>query len=626
MNKLIIKLLIEQKGMVIEDFNTILSNNGFDELIWDNEELSEAFRNLQVEYFNNNFQYINKTSLLLNAASRVIIGIKLLKGEEVKGLELNPTLDTNEYNIEIENSINFLRDIRKELKRNGYDDRKYSMYIDDENVITVSKSHIDKFLSRCTKNDYVTDKEIEEIHKEILEGNLIGDVEKRKIANVNLEDLIRASKSYEEKESDTPKKNKILQCSIELAEYLVSSGEITNKELLNSYLQGNFNYKLIAGIDMPEFTEEYYANEFTDLYYQTVFAQQIEETKKVLQRFSILYSYLEKIEKVTINRDNLIGEMIVFFGEEFAPEILSDLHELNIITIEKGIEWVGADIFVEKYKRGNLKPQEVRNFYEENKEKHLNDIARIINKLPDNGEKFMVIGSIFPEETEEDKETRELLFDECLKIDNGIKNSNSGNKRKSGQNKSNDYYKHITDPFARISLIKALDKDYSFEMTEDGHAIVKLPSFGKVIIEKMLDKNREPSYGAATYILDQKYYEDNKFRIIKDGKIARQEILKDVESKTVTRIIHSIKRWGIDIKEYFLQTEKIEWTNDQEKTINEAIGRVKRSDPIIRDRQQLAKMILNLIVTRKATLEQIEKIAEIYDVDLEKVMDSLDER
>ena len=32
------------------------------------------------------------------------------------------------------------------------------------------------------------------------------------------------------------------------------------------------------------------------------------------------------------------------------------------------------------------------------------------------------------------------------------------------------------------------------------------------------------------------------------------------------------------------------------------------------------------MVTKKATLEQIERIADIYGVDLGKVMDSLDER
>lgn len=42
--------------------------------------------------------------------------------------------------------------------------------------------------------------------------------------------------------------------------------------------------------------------------------------------------------------------------------------------------------------------------------------------------------------------------------------------------------------------------------------------------------------------------------------------------------------------------------------------------------KEIARSVLNLMVTRKATLEQIEKIAEYYGVDLEKTMESLEER
>lgn len=42
--------------------------------------------------------------------------------------------------------------------------------------------------------------------------------------------------------------------------------------------------------------------------------------------------------------------------------------------------------------------------------------------------------------------------------------------------------------------------------------------------------------------------------------------------------------------------------------------------------QQLAKAILNLMITRKATLEQVKIIADYYGVDLEKTMNSLEER
>lgn len=42
--------------------------------------------------------------------------------------------------------------------------------------------------------------------------------------------------------------------------------------------------------------------------------------------------------------------------------------------------------------------------------------------------------------------------------------------------------------------------------------------------------------------------------------------------------------------------------------------------------QQLAQAILNLITTRKATLEQVQVIADYYGVDLDKIMNSLEER
>ena len=626
-NKLLIKFFLDEKRMNPREYKEHISKGDFLDVLDKDESLRKEFEKQMKAFFRDNLQFIDKEILLYNLAAETIIGIKLIKGEKVQQLTLNRDNDFNERES-MKSYIDFLRKIYSIISDKKYDNvENYSIYGDNNEVlITVNKDYIKNFLDRCTQNDYLNDEDIEQIHIDILEGILTEDIEKRKIANVNLDDLKNVSKKYKQYDEQEENKKRILKCGIELADYLVSSGQITNQELIELYLQGEFDYKIMAGINMSEFTEEYYASKFKELYYQMVFSQEPKETKKRLERFSMLYVELEKTGELSINQDELISDITMVFGEDFICPILSDLHELNIITIEKGIEWVGADIFIEEYKKGKLKPQEVRSFYEENKEKHLNDIVRIINKLPDNGEKFMVIGSIFPEETEEDKETRELLFDECLRIENGIKNNNSGNKRKDGENKSNDYYKHITDPFARISLIKALDRDYSFEMTGDGHAIVKLPSFGKVIIEKMLNKNREPSYGAATYILDEKYYEDNKFRIKKDEKISRQEIIKDIDSGKVTRIIHSVKTWGADIKEYFLQTEKVEWSKNEIKVIDEAIGRVKRSDPIARDRQQLAKMILNLIVTRKATLEQIEKIAEMYDVDLGKVMNSLDER
>lgn len=626
-HNIMVKLLIEEKRMSPREFNKNLKQDNFMQLL-ENPDIRKRYEELLKEFLMNNLQFVDKTALLLNSAARVILGIRTAVGEEIDGVTLKDNSVASSEAI-MQASIGFLNDISREIsKQPDGESREYTIYSTDryEPIIVTSKEYIESILSRCTKNSYLSEEEIKIIHEQIEDGILIDDFEKRKIAKIGLEDLINTCKSYETKEDNEDKK-RLLQCGVEIVDYLKEIESITDKQLLELYLNGELSFELISNIEMNEISSDDYFTKFKELYFTMTFFSNTEneaEEFEKLSKFSKLYKHLKDKEKVSIDEEQIIEELISSYDIKYAPEILSDLYGLEVITLEKGLEWVGADIFIEEYKKGRLKPQEVRQFYE--KDKNFMELARIINKLSDNGEKFMVIGSIFPEETEEDREIRDLLFDECLKLENNNEKSKSKNSRNIGNGRQNDYYKHITDPFARISLIKALDKDYSFEMTDDGHAIVKLPNFGKIIIEKMLDKNRDPSYGAATYILDDEYYEYNRFRIKKDGKINRQEIIKDIDTKDVTRIIHSVKTWGTDIKDYFLQTKKIKWTEEQETIIDESIKRVKRSDPMIKDNQQLAKMILNLVVTRKATIEQIEKIAEIYDVDLGKVMNSLDER
>lgn len=629
---ILVKLLIENNLMTPREFNQNLAQDNFSKVL-EVPEIKYAYEQLMRQFFIENLQFIDKTALLLNSAARIILGIRTAAGEKIEQVTPNYTSHDNLEKI-MGSSIKFLEGINRELsKQEDGTKREYAIVTKDTHrpIIITNKKYIDDILSRCTKTTYLSEEEIQRMHEQIKDGILTDDFEKRKIANIGLEDLINTCKSYKS-EQEYKDKERILKCGIEIAKYLKETNSITDKQLLDLYLNGELSFELISNIEMNEFNNDAYALKLKELYFtMTYFANTENEAEQFerLSKFCKLYKYLSKNEKVNMNEDQIIEELIDSYDIKYAPEILSDLYELDIITLEKGLEWVGADIFFEEYKKGRLKPQEVRAFYEEDKEHRLNQIIRIINKLADNGEKFMVIGSVFPEDTKEDRETRYYLFDECLKIEKGAENSKGNNARNSGNKKENDYYKHITDPFARISFIKALDKDYSFEMTADGHAIVKFPNFGKVIIEKMLDKNREPSYGAATYILDEEYYEYNKFRIKKDEKIVRQEIIKDIGSNQVTRIVHSVKSWGEDIKEYFLQTGKTDWSKDEIKVINEAIERVKASDPIAKqkkDEKQLAKMILNLIVTKNATLEQVKKIAEMYNVDLEKVMDSLEER
>lgn len=581
MNKMANQFFLEQKRLSLEDFKKLLKDENFEKLV---DECEDEFKNTTINYLKDNLQYIDITDLILNSAARVMLGIKIRKKEQIKGIKLN---ENNSGELEV--SIEYLRQIYKELKKGTYEDVSYSIFFEDgSEAIRVNKKIIEQFLEKCTKNDYVTDKEIEDIHKQILDGNLIDDVQKRKIASVNLQDLINASKSYDAKTDDNYKTG-ILQCAIELTEYLKDNEDITDEDILNMYLEGKLNLELTRNIDMSEFSEEYYNEKFKLLYEEMLYSTewsdqskgirdlQTEEAKK-LNRFSTLYKHLMEDKKVDV--ESLIEKLIIANGEDYGLDIMDDLYNLDLVTIEKCIDWIGPSILFKQCEKGKLPPTKVRELYQIGTI-DLDIIVSIVNTFPNITQKFMLIGSIFPEESEEDKNNRSYLIGECLTIDSEIVSNGEPEVRSGGKSEKNRYQKHITDPFDRMSLISSLDKDYYFEMTLDGHVIAHLPNFREVIIEKMLDKKGESSYGAATYILDEEYYNKNKSKIIKNGKVCRQEIIKDIDLKEVSKIIHLVDNWGKDIKTHFGIEEGSRWSEEDLMKIEEAIERIKRNQIII---------------------------------------------
>ena len=113
-------------------------------------------------------------------------------------------------------------------------------------------------------------------------------------------------------------------------------------------------------------------------------------------------------------------------------------------------------------------------------------------------------------------------------------------------------------------------------MTSDGHAIMHLPSRGKVFIEKMLDKDGNPYYGAATYIVDKEYFEKNEDMIVIEDKIKRSKLSQNSESKSIERVIHSPTGWGKGIKRIFEINEETR-TPEELQEIEDAIKSVEES-------------------------------------------------
>ena len=93
----------------------------------------------------------------------------------------------------------------------------------------------------------------------------------------------------------------------------------------------------------------------------------------------------------------------------------------------------------------------------------------------------------------------------------------------------------------------------------------------------MLDKNKQPAYGAATYILEENYYYENYGSIVRNGKINRTELYSNIGTKSIDRIIHSIDGWGQGIKRILKIDEKSNWSKEDIERIDSIIEKIKES-------------------------------------------------
>ena len=92
----------------------------------------------------------------------------------------------------------------------------------------------------------------------------------------------------------------------------------------------------------------------------------------------------------------------------------------------------------------------------------------------------------------------------------------------------------------------------------------------------MLSKYGEPYYGAATYIVDEDYFEQYREKIVTDNKINRSKLSDDIIFRGVDRVIHSPTGWGIGIKKVLNITEETK-TPEELQQIDEAVKAVEES-------------------------------------------------
>lgn len=541
----------------------------------DENEFKQYFK----DFLMNNTQYIDTNKLLMNSATRLILSIKTKKGETNKYIHLNETGEEPE--LAMKTSIYFLRNLYNELKRNTKAKNMiYSLYgKDGEKVIDVYLEYIKDFLSRCTEDNYLTDANIQEIHEKIKAGELPESLEERRIANIDIDDLLNLSKSFELQE-DKEGKEKLKECSVDLINYLKNEKLLSDEGIIELYIEGKFSKDILENIELPDISDKYYINTYKRLYGETLNDRNLEKIKK----FSRFANYCDNASK---NGKLDKYDMFLDFMEEYGEDNILDLYKLEAISLEECVDYVGTDILDKMFESTNrtIQPIELRKLYYDGV-LDFNKMSSLINKIPTEEEKYMTIITIFPDE--EDSKIRKDLIDNTIVVDSSVQ----GNGKRKGKDididnddkdKGKNYKKHITDSTYRFQLIKNLDEKYYAEMTKDGHIVLTLPKFKKVIIEKILDKNRQEGYGAATYILDEDYYRENEEEINQEGKIDRTKLVETNKNNEAKKIRHTIRTWGKDVKTYFESLQGTEYTKEESEKIDEIIEKIKNSERLVGD-------------------------------------------
>lgn len=570
MRNVAMKYFIDNKKMSIRDFKNLYKN---DEIVIDAEdkEAEQEIVQLIKEYISENFQLVDKESLLLNTAAKLMLGLRVYGGEKIDNILLLQ-IDEDEKKQKAENSILSLKRIYNELVKGKYEGKKHAILDDYGNVITeIDINDLENFLLRCTNTNYISDINIKKIQENLSNGVFPENLEELKIAGIGLEQVTNILKNYEQEE-DEEKKGNLLTSANALVKYLLRNSDVKKEDVIDLYINGNANLELIKTMELDELPKEYFDTRFVELFGEDVYLDTPESNAK-LKRYGNLYAMLKEQNQIDTTTDDLVENLSTMFGEEFIPNIMGELYKIGVANIEEALQWLGGEFLNEQYKQENLKPVEIRNLYDSGIIKH-DELVSMIKLLKDNTEKFMVISSLFPEQ--ESIDIRQELSERCLDLGEGAKEEEKGTKRRKRDEKSKDYNKYITDPVSRFMLMKLLDKEYSFKMTLDGHAIMYLPNHEKVIIEKMLDKDGRPDYGAATYVLDADYFERNKNAIVEIDKIRRGNLSGNLSSKSVEKLIHSATGWGKGIKKVFEINEETK-TPEELKQIEEAIETVEKS-------------------------------------------------
>lgn len=393
--------------------------------------------------------------------------------------------------------------------------------------------------------------------------------------------------------------------------YLVQANKFDNSKIVELYYKGKVsldnirfaklnleNRDLLELVSPKELVELYLDPEKKEEFekYRKLFkVLVIDETQDEIKQKEAAFGDEEKlteIEKSIQKRKKEIDTTILEQSDELLyNERLYELYRMGLITVDTVIEYVGKEAVVDLYSSKELKPIDARKLFDDEilTETMLEEVFKS-DKLSET-EKLVLIYSTFPSEEKNDSELR-TKFIKLLKEPVNSKQHSLIGDRKNAEEQPNEFSdivhypenRTVTDPCARWMLISSLDKEYSQEYLKDGTILFYLPNKACYITEKLYDRNNNPAYGYATYVVDEDVFEKNRNEIIKDETLNQRYLvaLKKRNTKGVTKLVHM--GWGNAISRYFDFDEPSKYTDEERKNIKKLADRVERSkEPLSRD-------------------------------------------
>jgi len=349
---------------------------------------------------------------------------------------------------------------------------------------------------------------------------------------------------------------------------------LSEETIIEMYLDGKLCKDVIGSLELSELTEKYYIDTFRKLYEDTLNERDDNKVKK-LSTFAELCN--KKIKDKKLDKYDLFLE----FLENYKEDGILDLYELGIISLEDSIDIAGQDILDKIFTNPNrmIQPVEIRKLYYK-KIISIEKISELINKLPTIEEKYLTIISFFP--GVKDEQIRRTLKDNVIKVSATLKGDVENSRISNGQGSNVKWKRIVTDSLYRLQLIQRFDPTCFLRTTSDGHAIIEMPKFKKVVIEKTIDNKGNDGYGASTYIMDKQFYDDNRSQVQKDNKIKRKTLVKAKKENNANKINHD-KNWGKKIKEFFLDLKMVRYTPKDLRKIYYTIQRIENSEREVRD-------------------------------------------